>query len=31
MDVERMIALHQQLARNEGYTLSALDDVRLTR
>ena len=31
MEVERMIALHGQLARNEGYTPSALDDVRLTR
>jgi len=29
--VERMIALHQQLAPNEGYTTTALDDVRLTR
>jgi AraC-like DNA-binding protein len=29
--VERMIALHQQLTQNEGYTLTALDDVRLTR
>ena len=29
--MERMIALHQQLAPNEGYTTTALDDVRLTR
>ena len=29
--MERMIALHQQLAPNEGYTMTALDDVRLTR
>lgn len=29
--MKRMIALHQQLAHAEGYTLTALDDVRLTR
>lgn len=29
--MERMIVLHQQLARSEGITLSALDDVRLMR
>ncbi len=29
--MDRMIALHNQLATGEGYTATALDDVRLTR
>lgn len=29
--MDRMIALHNQLARSEGYTQSLVDDVRLTR
>jgi AraC-like DNA-binding protein len=31
VSVERTIALHKQLAPNEGYTSTAVDDVRLTR
>jgi len=29
--VDRMIALHNQLARTDGYTETLVDDVRLTR